>query len=132
MHKGSCLCGAVSYEITADIKTMTHCHCSMCRKAHGAAFGSYCTFPKDGLRFTAGQDMIARFESSPGIYRTFCRQCGATLQWLDEARHPERTSIAAGTLDTPLPPVPQKHIYTASKASWYAISDGLPQTQQGS
>jgi hypothetical protein len=128
MHQGSCLCGAVKYKITADINTMTHCHCAMCRKAHGAAFGSYCSFPKDGLRFTQGADAIARFESSPGIFRTFCRHCGSTLQWLDEARHPEQTSIAVGTLDTPLAPVPQKHIFTNSKANWYVINDGLPQS----
>ena len=37
--RGSCLCGAVSYEITGSFKVIGHCHCSTCRKSHGAAFG---------------------------------------------------------------------------------------------
>lgn len=59
--------------------------------------------------------------------RTFCRQCGSNLQWFADHPHPKWVSVALGTLDSPLGEVPQKHIYTESKADWYAIADGLPQ-----
>lgn len=36
--RGSCLCGAVSYKITGSLGVTGHCHCSICRKSHGAAF----------------------------------------------------------------------------------------------
>lgn len=132
MHKGSCLCGAVRYEITAAINRITHCHCSMCRKAHGAAFGSYGTVPRDAFRFIQGEADVASYHSSSSVTRTFCRHCGSTLQWYSEAAHPEWMSIALGTLDTSLEQPKQKHIYTGSKASWYQINDGLPQSAGGS
>ena len=40
MLKGSCLCGSVRYEIDGPLDGAMNCHCSMCRKAHGAAFRS--------------------------------------------------------------------------------------------
>ncbi|MDH4562500.1 GFA family protein [Pseudomonas sp. BN411] len=127
MHHGSCLCGAVKYEIDAPINSATHCHCSQCRKGHGAAFGTYGNVRWSAFRLVQGEDALARFHSSPGVTRTFCRQCGSTLQWYSENAHPDWVSVALGTLDSPLGPIPQKHIYPESKADWYAIADGLPQ-----
>lgn len=131
MHKGSCLCGAVRYEITAPIKRITHCHCSMCRKAHGAAFGSYATVRNHEFRFTEGEAFVASYSSSPTVVRTFCKRCGATLQWYSKTHRPDTVGIAVGTLDTSLEPLPQQHIFAASKASWYRIEDTLPQAPGG-
>ncbi|AYC33659.1 GFA family protein [Pseudomonas cavernae] len=127
MHSGSCLCGEVKYRLDAPIKSVTHCHCSMCRKAHGAAFGSYGNVRRQDFHFTQGQDSVAEYHSSPGVTRTFCKHCGSTLQWFSELPHPDWLSVALGTLDTPLGTIPQKHIFSESKADWYAIADGLPQ-----
>lgn len=131
MHKGSCLCGAVRYEITATIKRITHCHCSMCRKAHGAAFGSYVTVPLSKFRFIEGEHSVASYSSSPMVTRTFCKRCGASLQWHDKSHQPDMIGVAIGTLDTSLEPLNQQHIYAASKASWYRIEDTLPQAAGG-
>ena len=129
MHTGSCLCGVVRYEITGEIKRVTHCHCSMCRKAHGAAFGTYGTLLHTDFRFTAGEHAVATYRSSSSVIRTFCDRCGSTLQWYSETSEPEWMGIALGTLDTPLDQPIQKHIFTASKASWYQINDGLPRSE---
>ena len=40
MIHGSGLCGAVRFQLEGTPQFINHCHCSMCRKAHGAAFGS--------------------------------------------------------------------------------------------
>lgn len=130
MHSGSCLCGAVKYEIDAPIESATHCHCSQCRKGHGAAFGTYGNVRWSSFRWVQGEDSVARYHSSPGVTRTFCRNCGSTLQWYSENAHPDWVSIALGTLDSPLGPIPQKHIYPKSKADWYDIADGLPQERR--
>jgi len=131
MHQGSCLCAAVRYVIDADIDRITHCHCSMCRKAHGAAFGSYGSVPRRSFRFTQGTDSVAAYHSSSSVTRTFCRHCGSTLQWYSDGLHPEWMGIALGTLDTSLEQPKQKHIFAGSKASWYRINDGLPQSDSG-
>lgn len=130
MHHGSCLCGAIRYEVNAPIERITHCHCSMCRKAHGAAFGSYASVAASSFRFTAGANLVARYASSPTVIRSFCPRCGSTLQWLSSARA-QWVDFAVGTLDTTLEPPSQQHIYAASKASWYHIQDSLPQAAGG-
>lgn len=129
MHQGSCLCGEVRYEITGDIKFIRHCHCTMCRKAHGAAFGSYAKVLHSHFRFTAGEKLVAKYHSSPTVTRTFCKRCGSTLQWYSQTTHPESLGVAIGTLDTSLVQTRQKHIYAGSKASWYQIEDSLPQSE---
>ncbi|UAX00020.1 GFA family protein [Halopseudomonas nanhaiensis] len=125
MLTGSCLCGAVKYRIDAPISSLTHCHCSMCRKAHGAAFASYVGVPLDAFHVTEGKDAVAAFHSSETVTRTFCRHCGANLQFVD-SRETE-LGVAAGTLDSALGVPPQAHIFVASRADWYEIRDGLPQ-----
>ena len=41
MIRGGCLCGAVGFRVDGPVHRMAHCHCSMCGKHHGAAFGTY-------------------------------------------------------------------------------------------
>ncbi|TRX73176.1 GFA family protein [Pseudomonas mangiferae] len=124
MLKGSCLCGAIRYEIDAPVNAISHCHCGQCRKAHGAPFGSYFSVPKQALRFVQGADQVRTYGSSPGIARTFCPHCGSTLQWMKVDS--DTTCMTPGTLDSPLGEVAQTHIYTEWKADWYALTDGLP------
>ena len=48
MLNGSCLCGSVAYEVDAPVGPIVHCHCETCRKAHGSAFSSVTSVPRDG------------------------------------------------------------------------------------
>jgi hypothetical protein len=124
--RGSCLCGAVRFEIRGPLGAMSHCHCAMCRKAHGAAFGTYSTVKRSDFALLSGADSIASYRSSPTVTRTFCRTCGSTLQWITDDR-PDALDIAIGTLDDDPGIHPGLHIFTASKAPWFEIADGLPQ-----
>jgi hypothetical protein len=124
--RGSCLCGAVRFEIRGPLGPMSHCHCAMCRKAHGAAFGTYASVRRSDFALLAGADAIASYRSSPTVTRTFCRTCGATLQWISDDR-PDALDIAIGTLDDDPVIRPGLHIFTAWKAPWFEITDGLPQ-----
>ncbi len=126
MIRGSCLCGTVRFEISGPLDRASHCHCSMCRKAHGAAFGSYAGVPKSSLRWTAGEASIARFKSSEDVTRTFCSRCGSTLEYLHRAQ-PERIAIALGVLDDDPGVRPALHMFVADKAPWYEIGDRLVQ-----
>ena len=64
---GGCLCGGVRYEISGALRQASHCHCAMCRKHHGAAFGCYGSARRAEFRWTSGALLIGRFASSPGI-----------------------------------------------------------------
>jgi len=123
MLKGSCLCGAVVYSVDEPLEHFTHCHCSMCRKVHGAPFGSYVR--ASDVIFDSGEQNIARYESSPGFFRCFCNQCGSVLP--ESLEDEDYNFVPAGGLDGDISLRPQAHIFVSSKAEWYIISDQLPQ-----
>jgi len=125
MVKGSCLCGAVGYELHGDLGPMAHCHCSMCRKHHGASFGTYIGVDPSGFRWIRGEESVTRYESSPGVHRGFCRTCGSSLPIPDPAA--SKPFVPAGTLDDDPGQRPAAHIFVGSKAAWYEIRDDLAQ-----
>src|SRR5262245_27876086 len=98
MVTGSCLCGGIRYRIDGELGQATHCHCSMCRKVHGAAFGTYARVDRRQLEWLQGQELIGRYASSAKYERTFCRRCGSTLQSVDRV-DPNVFYLALGTLD---------------------------------
>jgi hypothetical protein len=124
---GSCLCGAVTYEVDATLSDAGNCHCQMCRKQHGAAFGSYATVDPDHFRWVSGADEVSRYESSPNEYRIFCRVCGSTL---GDMSNDSVSSITLGTVDGDPGVRPLSHIFVGSKASWYQINDDLPRFEE--
>ena len=128
IHKGSCLCGKVQYEIHGEIKNVLNCHCPMCRKAHGAAFRTRGGVSPKDFRWVSGEDQVQYYNSSPGQHRSFCRTCGSTLitKYDDESHD---YGFPLGTLDTDPGVKANFHIYVATKAPWYDITDDLPQYQ---
>ena len=125
MLRGSCLCGAVRYEVRGPIGRIVHCHCSMCRKSSGAAFVSWSRVSAADFVLT-GRENVEFHQSSAEVRRTFCRRCGATLQYAEPAK-PDHFFLAVGTLDDDPGVRPAMHIFTGSKAPWLDIADALPQ-----
>jgi hypothetical protein len=126
MITGSCLCGGVRYEIEGKIGPALNCHCSTCRKATGAAFRSRVAVPSENFRWVSGEDLLTRYESSPGTKRTFCRICGATMVSMFDA-NPKTLGLPMGTLDDDPGLRPSFHVFVGSKAPWFEITDDLPQ-----
>jgi hypothetical protein len=126
MLRGSCLCGAVRYEVAGPVHDVHHCHCGMCRKSHGGGFSTFGRVTAADFRFTAGEDQVRRFRSSPPMERSFCATCGSRLTFrFDEM--PNVVWITLGTLDDDPGVQPDAHMFVASKASWDPITDALPQ-----
>jgi hypothetical protein len=122
---GSCLCGAVKYQVTGALRPVVACHCGQCQKTSGHHVAATSAKREDfklleerGLKW---------FSSTVGIRRGFCQQCGGNLFW-DKAELPS-ISIFAGTLDQPSGLQLVEHIYVEAKADYYEITDGLPQRQ---
>jgi hypothetical protein len=102
---------------------MMHCHCAMCRKAHGAAFATGVATDAAALRWLGGTATVRRRESSPGSVRAFCTRCGSVVP------DPEacgRVFVPAGLLDDDPGVRPEAHVFVGSKAPWHEIADGLP------
>lgn len=123
MIRGSCICGAVRFEID-EVRALTHCHCANCRKLTGAAFASYAHVEAQKFRFVAGEDMTVTYESAPGSFRHRCKVCGC----LTPGRAPYLTTISvpAGLLDDDPIARPLLHVFTSSRAPWWTIQDDLP------
>lgn len=123
VHKGSCLCGTVSFTVTGDLSPPDACHCNMCRKQSGHYFAS--TDIAKSLLTIIGEEDVIWFKSSEKVRRGFCRQCGSTLFWDPVFR--DWIAIAMGAFDTSTATRLAKHIHTASKGDYYDLTDELPQ-----
>lgn len=127
MVAGSCLCRGVRFQV-ARVPLIVLCHCSICRKSNGAAFESGAAVPVADFDLTTGADLIQRYESSPGVQRSFCRVCGSRVPSL--SRDGRIYFVPAGLLDDDPGVKPALHMFVGSKASWWDITDDLPQFEK--
>ena len=128
VHRGGCLCGAVKYEVTGDLRPALVCHCRMCQQTHGVP-AAYTAAAHADFRVTELKG-LKWFQSSDVARRGFCGDCGASLFW--ERIGGPSISIACGTLAPPSGVKIVGHIFTDDKGDYYELTDGLPQRQRGS
>ncbi|MBA1275465.1 GFA family protein [Pseudomonas azotifigens] len=118
MHKGSCLCGAITYELKSEPKAVTHCHCRMCQKQHGAAFATYASIPKSDLTYLSGENLLVSYNSSASIVRKFCGLCGSNIEWVGSEEYPDWVSLTLASLDSPFKPNRVKRVRVESQVCW--------------
>jgi hypothetical protein len=126
MVRGSCLCGRVKFQIDGKLSVPLNCHCSMCRKAHGAAFRSRVGVRVGEFEWVQGENVLTFYESSPGNHRGFCSVCGSPMlsKFDFDSMH---YGVPLGVLDDDPGVRPQCHVHVASKAPWFTITDDLRQ-----
>lgn len=126
-RSGGCLCGAVRFDATGEVRPVVYCHCTQCRKQTGHFYAAS-NVADDRLAITGG-DAITWFAASDAALRGFCRTCGSALFW--KLNGSEETSVLAGSFDDPAELKAACHIYTADKGDYYDIDDGLPRHPHG-
>ena len=122
---GSCFCGAVRFTATLPTKWVAHCHCSMCRRAHGAAFVTWAGFDEKRVAIDDRDSRLTWFASSPPAQRGFCGRCGSTLFFRSE-RWPGELHIVVANFETPLDRAPQAHVFYDAHVAWFEPNDALP------
>lgn len=122
MPKGSCNCGAVSFEVTGSLRPVIYCHCTQCRKQTGHFVAATCADNAD-LHIEGGEN-LSWFTASEDAKRGFCSICGSSMFW--KANGAKKTSIFAGSFDNPTGLESGFHIYVDDKGDYYEICDGLP------
>jgi hypothetical protein len=122
-NQGSCLCGAVRFEMTGPYKWFTHCHCSMCRKHHGTLYDTSIGIEHANFKWLQGEADIVHYRSTPAFERPFCKHCGSAVP--DTSG--EAVVVPAGTVDGELNMQPSAHIFVASKSPMAEITDQLKQ-----
>ena len=121
---GACLCGAVNFKAMLPSKWCAHCHCSLCRKAHGAGYVTWVGFGQEQVAVSG--DELEWYESSPAAQRGFCKRCGSTVffrseQWAGELH------IALGCIDDPIDKAPAANAFFDAHVEWMPIDHSLKQ-----
>jgi len=122
--KGSCLCGTVTFAVTGQFQLAGNCHCSICRRSHGAAYATWGIIEPGQFQWTAGEDSVRHYETSPGRTRCFCQRCGSPLATTHNGAIGE---VVMGCVDDAAGMAPTAHIFVGSRAPWHDITDALPQ-----
>jgi hypothetical protein len=125
-HTGACLCGAVSFKTSGDLRDVVACHCSQCRKQTGLYYAAT-NAELDELEIS-GEKNVTWYRSSPAARRGFCTTCGSALFWQSDGA--SYLSIMAGLFDQPTGLRLTGHIFCADKGDFYEITDGQPQYAQ--
>jgi len=123
-YRGSCLCGAIAYEIDCEAGRIVHCHCQTCRKAQGALFSSNAFIPREKFRWLHGQELLSFYESSPGKNRYFCSRCGSHLVAIREGQ--PNVIVRVATLDDDPKPSSFAHAWTSHDLPWMECGDDIP------
>ena len=130
-YQGSCLCGAIQYGFDSLESEMANCHCTMCRKFHGAAFATFATVQCNDLTWHKGNDFLVSYRADNGTTRQFCQQCGSSLTFSSPNAPSETIEIAVASVDVDLEVKPDAHIFADFKANWYDIDETLPVYSEG-
>jgi hypothetical protein len=134
MIHGSCLCGAIRFEVIKPSGPFELCHCRRCRKVTGSAFFSGLYVRIEDFRMVEGRELITTYEApilrEPPAYRaSFCGRCGSPVPNPDRRARGRSglLEIPAGLLDDDPGMKPDKHIFVEVKSPWFEITDDLPQ-----
>ena len=120
---GGCLCGAVRYAVEGGIEGAAHCHCTLCRRASGAAALTW--FWVESARFHVTKGELALYRSSAHGERGFCSRCGTPITFRSD-QAPDSVDVTLGSLDDPEPVRPSHHVWTGSRLSWLHLDEALP------
>ncbi len=125
---GECFCGDISYRIDGPLLDARSCHCSRCRKAFSSAASAYALVAPDTFHWTAGEQLLSRYESQQGFGLAFCSRCGSTLCGIFKgAVH----GVTLGCINGDPHLQISRHIHVASKAEWDVVPEGVCQYPGG-
>jgi hypothetical protein len=128
VHSGGCLCGAVRYEVRAELPLyVCICHCQSCRKAVGGGMVPWVTFRSADVTMLG--EALAERSSSPGVTRGHCARCGTSISYRHERRQGQ-IDLTLASMDHPGSFTPVAHIWVEDKLPWLGIDDGLPRYQK--
>ena len=90
IHKGSCHCGKVAFEVTGEIKGAMACNCSICQSK-----GSLLWFvPREQMQLLTPEDAASTYTfNKHAIKHRFCPVCG--IQPYAEGADPKGNAMAA-------------------------------------
>jgi hypothetical protein len=83
-------------------------------------------FPEGQFQIVAGEEHLTRFLTDTQAIRSFCSICGSTLTY-ESPRWPGEVHVALANIQDEIDRQPSGHVYVDHRASWWTITDSLPQ-----
>ncbi len=124
-HLGSCLCGAVRFEVQGDFDSFYLCHCEYCKKDTGSGHAANLFSQSATLTWLAGAEAVTSFTlTGTRHHKSFCSVCGSAMPCALSAG---LLVVPAGCLDSEITLSPTARIFTAGKAPWDVELGGLPE-----
>ena len=123
MNKGSCLCGDIAWMVSDDFTMLVNCHCSICRRVHGSAYGAFVASSAEGFSWLTGEGQVQVYRSSEHGLRPFCPRCGSGVAAVTE----KLAYMPAGNMEGEITRSLDSHIFVAHKACWFDVTDEAPQ-----
>lgn len=127
---GACLCGAVRFTATLPPKWVAHCHCTRCRRAHGAAFVTWAGFEETDVAVDDSESQLRHFVAPEGGTRIFCSRCGSPM-FFQSPNWPGEMHIAFALFADPTGVEPQVHVHVDTCVDWVCLGDELPRIGDG-
>jgi len=129
---GSCACGAIRYECSAEPLIGSNCHCRDCQHASGSAFCANLIVPAAAFRIIKGEPKFYSMAGGSGqlVSRQFCADCGSPL-FARTGANPQIVVIKVGSLDDPSWYQPSRDIYTERAQPWDYMNPVLPKFAKG-
>jgi hypothetical protein len=112
---GGCLCGAVRFEVSGEVKSVVNCHCTLCRKMNGAAFSTYAAVLDDHFELLQGE--VNQHQVTDQATKTFCPRCGTPIFNMNP-KYAGLKILHFGVLDSPEDLLPAVNVYCSSKLDW--------------
>ena len=130
MIRGSCLCGAVSFEVAEPFERVSQCHCTTCKRISGGTGTVSGRVRSEAIRVLSGQELIRSYQPAEGTAKSFCTVCGSNLFGGGWPNSP-MTAVRLSTLDTPFDRRPEVHIFVRSVAPWEVLPDDGAERREG-
>lgn len=122
MALGECNCGAVAFEISADLSGVFVCHCSICRRSTGSNGIAVVVIDNNAFRWIRGEELITSWKKPDADWQTwFCRICGSPVPGINDE---SRMFVPAGLISNGGESLAViHHVWVDSKAVWDEIGD---------
>ncbi|HSG91670.1 MAG TPA: GFA family protein [Pseudomonadales bacterium] len=122
MARGACICGAVAFEVDAELEDVFVCHCSICRRFTGSNGIAVLVVDNETFRWTRGEDQVATWKKPDADWQCwFCRSCGSALPGANDA---STTFVPAGLITQGGDALRvAHHVWVDSRAPWDQIGD---------
>ncbi|WP_375229211.1 GFA family protein [Roseobacter sp. S98] len=124
---GRCYCGHIRFHCTEAPQTVAYCHCTDCRRASGGPVAAFAAFDCDHVHFTP--DEGKPISITPGVVRTFCDRCGASLTGRYDYL-PGQVYLSIGIIDQADQLMPDIHAHASQQLPWLHIEDDLPRADE--